>query len=482
MNTPPDSGVTPGGSGDKPSFRSRRRHLKSRRGCLECKRRHMKVRNVDPLSINPVANCLSIGKCDETRPKCLNCATVDRKCSYKDKGGGNDAASRASSSGPEKLRVEVEGSTHSSHSPSALPDPTPLSHQAPPACSPDGPSTASRGPSQGEPHRTQEHYQSRPFPYHPHRAPDLEQDEPHVNMVHMDLLHHFLTSTYGFVNPEQPISGLVKEVAVRHAVSSPFLMHQLLAFSARHRSSLSRRAADDEGRSERFFRHLAARLQTRAISLFGTVDLNSVTPAERVSIFLFSSFLGFQDLCDALSLRAGRFDEFMERYLAYAHLHRGMHKVITGSWEMLRESELRPVLDAGKEMFRASGTGHECDDLRQRIDAAEGLGDGDKEACRNAIRHLQWVFDARPEIRSRLNVLLAWVPMVPDGFVRLLEAGRREALCVLGYYFVLLHFCKDVWFVCDSGEYLLRLLDEYLGPEWEGWMEKPKALLEEPWG
>lgn len=40
----------------------RRGHKKSRNGCLECKRRHM--------------------KCDETRPQCANCTTVHRACQY----------------------------------------------------------------------------------------------------------------------------------------------------------------------------------------------------------------------------------------------------------------------------------------------------------------------------------------------------------------------------------------------------------------
>lgn len=40
----------------------RRTHKKSRRGCLECKRRHI--------------------KCDETHPSCLNCLTAERACSY----------------------------------------------------------------------------------------------------------------------------------------------------------------------------------------------------------------------------------------------------------------------------------------------------------------------------------------------------------------------------------------------------------------
>ncbi|KAB5542859.1 hypothetical protein GE09DRAFT_228381 [Coniochaeta sp. 2T2.1] len=444
MDIDSEPGATPGGSGDKHSFRLRRRHQKSRRGCLECKRRHM--------------------KCDETRPRCLNCTTVERTCSYKDKPGATDpdVISRASSSGAEnhlKSLVTVEqGQT-----------PTTSSHSSTPALPTAAPPSPYYLQQQQQPPRS----------YHLHRTDAVEEEEdeePQVNMVHMDLFHHFLTSSYGFVLPQQPISRLVKDVAVRHAIASPFLMHQILAFSARHRSSVD----GDPDRAARF-RHLATQLQTRAISLFGKVDLNTITPAERVSIFLFSSFIGFQDFCDVLSLRGGlRFEDFFERYLAYVRLHRGVHKVIEGSWHMLRESELRPVLDAGGAMYDTSGTGPECDDLKRRIEASPNLTEEEKEACRFAIRHLQWVFDSKPNYNGRVNVLLAWVAMFPQGFLDLLVAGRREALCILGYYFVLLHFVKDVWFVYESGEPLLGLLEEYLGPgEWAEWLVRPKELIEE---
>ena len=300
-----------------------------------------------------------------------------------------------------------------------------------------------------------------------------EEEEPQVNMIHMDLFHHFIISSYGFIQPEQPLNRLAKDIAIRHAISSPFLMHQLLAVSARHRSSV-----DSERRA--YFRHLATQLQTRAISLFGRVDMNTVTPAERVSIFLFSSFLGFQDFCDMLSHPASRFEEFFERYLAYIRLHRGLHKVIDGSWLILQESDLGPVLDAGAVMAEASGTGPECDDLKRRIVASGNLSGEEKEACHLAIRHLQWVFDHKPNYNERVNVLLAWAVMFPQEFLDLLVAGRREALCVLGYYFVLLHFVKDVWFVSESGESLLGLLEEYLGPgEWAEWFVRPKELMKE---
>lgn len=251
-------------------------------------------------------------------------------------------------------------------------------------------------------------------------------------------------------------------------------MHQMLAVSARHKSCLVSSPSEAA-----YFRDLASSLQTRAVALFNRLDLESVTPADRVAIFMFSSTLGFSELCDVLSARERVFGNFLERYRGYVRLHRGVHMVIKGSWELLLESELRPVLDNGAIMFHAVGTGSDCDDIKERIEKSVELSEEEKEGCRAAVRYLQCVFDARPRYQDKVNVILAWAVMVPEGFVQLLDAGRGEALCVLAYYFVLLGFCGDIWFLGDNDGFLLRSLNEHLGSRWAAWLARPNEMLRE---
>ncbi|KAK0628952.1 hypothetical protein B0T17DRAFT_488944 [Bombardia bombarda] len=377
----------------------RRRHKKSRRGCLECKRRHI--------------------KCDETRPQCINCVTAERACPYP-----------ASTTSP--------ASAASASSKSGSP-------QMPRAgCSP-GPVP---GPAPGL-----------------HLLDDDDDDDngPPVNLLHMELLYHYLTDTFASYSP---MSDTLQQIIMRHALREPYLMYQVLAVSARHLSVLRPQQAD-------YYHDQAIELQTRALSLFNAIDLASLT--SRVPVFVFSSTLGFHALYDMLSHRDDTFASALARFTGYLRLHRGVYHVMDGHGDEIAQSELKPIIELGKQWYVMAGEGHECDDLRARIEArTEEL-----EAARRAISLLQCVFDGKPTPAARIHVLLAWTTMIPRPFVAMLEAGRPEAMAVLAYYFLALHLCREVWIIGDSGRFLLESVAAYLGPEWAPWMERPCQMLQE---
>ncbi|KAH6896811.1 hypothetical protein B0T10DRAFT_602223 [Thelonectria olida] len=66
----------------------RRSHRKSRLGCSECKKRHI--------------------KCDESRPSCLNCSRTERQCSFAGLTANIPVASPAPSSTSSQVRSDVE--------------------------------------------------------------------------------------------------------------------------------------------------------------------------------------------------------------------------------------------------------------------------------------------------------------------------------------------------------------------------------------
>ncbi|KAK3937857.1 hypothetical protein QBC46DRAFT_266570 [Diplogelasinospora grovesii] len=389
----------------------RRRHKKSRRGCLECKRRHI--------------------KCDETRPRCLNCATTERECPYpavvaESAGSGSDAG---------------------------------VEHTPPPA---PGFASASESPV---------------LTTHPEGFPPLRPDEHHhdngddVNMVHMELLHHTLAESTA-IRPQ--INPLAMVITMRHALREPFLMYQTLALSARHLSVI-------RPEREAFYHNQAVQLQTRALSLFNAINLPyyGASIERRVPVFLFSNTLGFHALCDILSYRYDDFSAVIERFLGHLRIIRGVHAVMDGHWDAIQESELKPLVEMGIRWYNAEGEGHDCDDIRQRIGSL-GLDEKTLEGANKAISHLQYIFDGRPDkCMDRVNILLSWPTMIMEPFVEMLETGRPEALVILAYYFLALHFCREIWMIGDAGQHLLTLLREYLGPEWSAWVEKPCQMLKE---
>ncbi|KAK1836651.1 sterol uptake control protein 2 [Podospora conica] len=380
----------------------RRSHKKSRRGCLECKRRHI--------------------KCDETRPRCLNCTTVERSCSF--------PASATTGTSP-------------ASAPSRASTPS-VSGPPEPAAPAENPVT----------------------PFLP-----TEDLTPDIDMVHMELMYHFINS-HDLIQPLLALDG-VREILMRQALQAPYLMHQILALSARHLSH-------ERPHSQAFYHNVAIHLQTKALRLFRSLpaDHFSVSVANRVQGFLFPGMLGFHVLCDFLSHREGDFSTMLARFVGCLHLHRGVYQIMEGqSWEELGLTELAPLLQAGERWFMATGEGHECDDIRARIEAA-GLGGEELEGARKAIDLIQSSLDeSHPTPVSKTHVVMGWGVMVSNAFVAMIAAARPEAVVILAYYFVTLHHFREVWVVGDAGEYFFNAAAEYLGPNWAAWLERPRQLL-----
>lgn len=270
-----------------PSEAKRRSHKKSRKGCHECKKRHV--------------------KCDETRPSCVSCETASIRCSFK-----HEAPS---------ARTTRRGSS------------TPAAAQYPPAQ--PTPQYQFRGTGLPSPFSHNHDSQQTP-PRSPFEPGTLTTDEFDLNMTHLQLLHHFSTHTVlSFRSSQQPHP--LATVLVRAALSEPYLLSVLLAFSALHRSAIQ-----PEARA--FYQNQAHGLQTRALSLFNKNERIDITAENCLQRFLFASFLGLHLLCDVVSTCDQEFGQFLDQFVSYMKVHRGVRAVSGESWQMLLETEIRDVL------------------------------------------------------------------------------------------------------------------------------------------
>jgi hypothetical protein len=287
----------------------------------------------------------------------------------------------------------------------------------------------------------------------------------------MELLHHYMAHTT--LHPL--MDTWMKDVIIRIALREPYVMHSVLALSAHHISvtRLDRQA---------FYHNLAIQLQTQALSLFNSIDVGLFGDSveKRVPVFIFSCMLGFHALCDALSHRDTDFDSAIARFLAYMALHRGMHTVMHGYWDKLRQTELKVIFDElVPQWFQVSSKGRECDGIRGKL-ASAGLNEEELEGGQHAIDLVQWVLDAEPGPESRAYVLCSWVTMLRPPFVRMLEARRPEALAILAYFFLAMHHCREVWMYGGAGRHFLTLLtDHFRGGDWYPWVEPPYQMLQE---
>ncbi|KAI0185247.1 hypothetical protein EV127DRAFT_441984, partial [Xylaria flabelliformis] len=217
----------------------RRSAKKSRHGCKECKRRHV--------------------KCDESRPSCVNCKVRHLPCSFL-------------SSLPIPSR-----STAATAAPS--PDPTTASEPRPLVSPPGSDRDLAMPLSLAGPTFTINSF--------------ISSDQT-FKLYHLELLHNFRTDVLGN-NIQDPVAvdGYMAMAVGEAARAAPYLMDQLLAISAANMST-------KRPHQRRFYQDEATHLQTRGLALFNATQ---AAADNTLAGFIFSTLLSQQVLFDALSTR-----------------------------------------------------------------------------------------------------------------------------------------------------------------------------------
>ncbi|TAQ86142.1 hypothetical protein B7494_g5547 [Chlorociboria aeruginascens] len=308
--------------------------------------------------------------------------------------------------------------------------------------------------------------------------PNINNQDPTldeaINSNHIELLMHLICDKEMF-NLGAGVGDYFSNIslAINTGLKSPYLLHQLLAFSARHLAFLHPESCTS-------YLHQAVALQTRAVSLFNA-GWKEVDRSNCVAILLFSVVLGHHLLADTLAKRdLGGLPVFMTHYVQCTEMHRGIYIIASNAWPLLMETELEPVLSWSSGFNSQSPKGNHCWQIKELINGADGLGMEEKEACQLAMKYLQVGFDvvlAEKEQGNRYQMIFSWTMLVPPEFTSLLASKRPEALAVLGYYALLLHYGRNIWQVGGTGAYLLGIIVDYLGQDWDHWLHYPQEII-----
>ncbi|KAH8691165.1 hypothetical protein BGW36DRAFT_305166 [Talaromyces proteolyticus] len=388
-----------GGKG-RSKIHARKAHKKSRQGCTECKRRHM--------------------KCDETRPKCVNCNVSERHCSYEEmvsKANALTQPSRLESKLAHRTRDELSVSSSSSA--------------------------------------------------HAFGA----DDSPPVNKLHLELLHHFVTDILNFIGIDKCCTEGSAIDITKYILTASYLMNQVLAFSALHLSVV-------HPDKREFYQYHAAQLQTHALSEFNGAKLD-ISPENCVPIFLFSSCLAMHVLSEKLLFRPHDFEAFLDHFIQSLRMHRGVRAVTSESWHLLLQSPLKSLLENEGKRLEHGSSRHEFLELLALVDAMS-FDPAIDTAYRHTIEDLQKAYNGSrspPSDFSTIGPIISWPVIIPSGYVELLSERRPEALAILSHFGVLLHMHREVWTFGNSGLYLISSINEYLGPQWENWLRWPNSFL-----
>ncbi|KAF3017035.1 hypothetical protein E8E14_000476 [Neopestalotiopsis sp. 37M] len=125
-------------------------------------------------------------------------------------------------------------------------------------------------------------------------------------------------------------------------------MHELLAFSALYLGTTQ--TVETDGAR---YHQQAAELQASALALFSGTALKSHNE-NSLALFVFTSLIGMHILFDVMASHSN-FTTFLNNVTRYSRLHRGVSAITNQSWYVLRDSEIRYIIDfvaAGDKLYR----------------------------------------------------------------------------------------------------------------------------------
>jgi hypothetical protein len=299
----------------------------------------------------------------------------------------------------------------------------------------------------------------------------------------MELLSNFMLETAPSLDTKSAIGLDLMRTMMPIVLSAPYLLLQVLALSALHVSHMKPLQADT-------YHAEATSLQIEALT---SVDsyLRNINSSNCEAMLLFSSFLGIHALGEAVKMSKNDISGFLDRFVTYLNLHRGVKSVTSQAWAALLQSKISPVLReaSGQLSIAAAQTPARAmlvtDHLHRLLDSADMSAENDT-ACRNAVSQLTLMYqadfleDQASEVqRPSSGLIWAWPILLSNTYTDLLQRRQPEALVILCYYAVLLHQHGNMWFVGSAGHMLIESVTKALGSYWRHWLDWPNEVIRE---
>jgi hypothetical protein len=297
----------------------------------------------------------------------------------------------------------------------------------------------------------------------------------------MELFSQFVLHTGASIFDAGSIDHESFRAIMPAVLSAPYAMYQMLALSALHLSHIRTAQASH-------YRQEATFLQTEALSLVND-SWAEPTTENCVSMLLFSSFLSLHSLGEAVTASEEDVGGFLNRFVAYLHLHRGVRAIISETWQLLLQSNITPMLNLGARALHAASleSQEQATFVANRLHNL--LNDADmrpesEQACREAVENLQLVYqseylEGETSPKKPPGLIWTWPILLSGVFTDLLMKRRPEALIILCHYAVLLHRRRQIWLVRNAGQMLISEITRFLGTYWSDSLDWPNQVLQD---
>lgn len=291
-------------------------------------------------------------------------------------------------------------------------------------------------------------------------------------MLHVEFVHNLCSERMQISQPD-PLTTIPFHDILNYGIDAPYLMNELLSLSALHLSII-------KPEKQKFYQDHSTQLQNYALNSFNASS-SHITEENAVPIFLFAGILGLHKLCETLVCRDNDFENFLDRYVQYVILHNGVRVAVgQGRWDLLHQTSLKPLLELGSRIPAMDSTlGPTCQGLLDRIKGL-GLDDSIFKTYQQAVQAVQSVItvvEERAPGKHNVDILVAWSVLLPQEYIHLLAERRGEALVIFAHFGALVDTHSHVWLFGDGGEYLVNSISQYLGPQWEEWLQWPLQTL-----
>lgn len=298
---------------------------------------------------------------------------------------------------------------------------------------------------------------------------------PNLNLDHLELFHHWIAETCVTLADKIDRVELYKTVVVREALKFPFLMHQLLGIAALHIASS---ASPDVAAS---YYHRATELQAAAMSGFKLYETR-IDEDSAFALLIFSSLVGLHVLADHSRTYDMDHDGFLHHFLHTVRLMQGVRILVVHDWwEKIRNRpEVGPFLDVVKIDPPYNNIPQPVKQLQKLVQEPTMLDEGAIAAYSTAIEHIEWMYAISGvpyKSYNTVRMIMAWPIRSTSEYLSLVDQRQPEALIILAYYAVAMHFYRESWVVRDTGARLLNAIDSNLGSHWSSWLEWPKAMV-----
>ncbi|KAL0934003.1 fungal Zn binuclear cluster domain-containing protein [Colletotrichum truncatum] len=439
-------------------------YRKSRNGCTRCKKRRV--------------------KCDEKKP-CTACVRHELPCSLE------NSEQQSSPSSP--TRAQRSSGSPGHRSTQSFPPASVFAFEYQTgSLSPGTLSSPSATEAVGDHHSGSDFgreqisppSQPDPFSYISRFLTVLNQSEPASGWIpDLELMHHYSSITYQTVAQSTLVQKALQYDIPRVALSYPFLLHQILAFSAYHLAYL-------EPNSRQNYLLHAAQHQNNAINgmrgtLVGTISSSNCHALYASSIFLTFSAFATYPVDEKYNPSFSPIDSILDIF----NLTIGMATILRTSEDDLRNGPLREMFHHGPGDKTPSAVRPTLKPLFDRLSRLSsevlelGLVDNkERITITDTIRALKVCiakvsfFDAST-VSAEIRAIFLLPGVISSDYLNMLRCRHPAALVVLAHYCVIIHsaelFC---WYLSGWPKSLISAISEQVdrGP----WAELARWPIE----